>query len=690
MAMRSGCGKQGSRRFRTTGLTMIGLVVASEWLGLRAAVAADCNGRRFERVSVSSSSAQGNQRSLLPDLSFDGCTVGFKSDATNLVGNDNNQVTDVFVRDRVADTTTRVSVASDGREADDFSFPPALSSDGQLVAFGSAAANLVLDDANHRADTFLKNRTSGVVTRASLPLVQCPLDNPNNCGGGSRDEPSAITYNGRFVAFASDATNLALRDINETTDVFVRDLDLGTTALISRAAVGAERGDSANGPSHSPVLNGDGRYVVFVSKATDFINGTDPDNTLDEIILWDNQQQQFERISVTINGRAADGPSRNPTITDDGRYVAFASAATNLVPGDTNEAVDVFIRDRVLRVTTRVEPPDGCATGGAAAIAPNAFSDAPSFSGDGRFLAFVSLASNFVAGDTKNVADIMVLDRSSGLIARILGEGGVEPDGASNFPNLSGDGEWVTFQSDATNLVADDSNGVADIFVAFNPFLTGEAIPGVTPLPTCTPTDTPTSTPTTTPTPCDAGCPTGLVCVADRCVTPTPTVTPTSCAANGCAAGLVCSMDRCVTPTPTATATSCVVQGCPGGFVCSMDRCVTPTPTGSITATPVRTCSRTDQCPAPQVCIGGQCVPPGACDSDDDCPPGDVCDVANRRCVPRPSPTVTRTPASGGGGGGCSCRVDPRTATSEPEAALAFVLPAALWGLRRRGLRRRP
>lgn len=699
-----------TRGIRTTHgvAAWVGLVTAAVAMAVGTARGDDCNGRQFERVSVNSSFGEGDRGSLLPHLSLDGCTVGFKSDATNLVTQDTNNVTDVFVRDRRSDTTERVSVNASGVEGDDFSFPPGVSADGRLVAFGSAATNLIANDANGRADTLLKNRDGGSVERMSVETAPCSPGDPTNCGGGSLDEATAMSANGLIVAFASGAANLASKDLNETTDVFVRDREHGATELISRSQVGADRGNSANGPSTSPSLSSDGRFVVFVSKATNLANGIDPENTKNEIWLWDRQNLTMDRISVTIDGKAANGNSRSPSVSDDGNYVAFASDANNLVPGDTNAVSDVFLRDRAAGTTIRIEPPDGCTTGGAAAIQPTGFSDTPSISGDGRFVAFVSLAANFVADDTNGVADIFVFDRTTRLVARILGENDVQGDRGSSNPNISTDGQWIAFQSDARNLVSDDHNNAADVFVAFNPFLTGEPIPGVTPLPACTetPTVTPTScipggcpagevcaedeicrvpTPTPTATPCSPGeCPPGEACAADgMCKPVTPTPTPTRCSVGQCPSGQVCADDGvCKVPTPTATRTPCTIGSCPTGQVCAPDgMCKEPTPIP---------CTLTTDCPPPQVCIGGMCKPPGQCDSDDDCLPTQMCDLVTMQCVPRSTATPTRTatakPGGGGGGGGCGCRVDPQEPDG-PQTAAVVLLPALLMWLRRRTLR---
>ena len=722
MEMRCGPINWRRRRNAARGLLLATLLSA----GLpQSASAVDCNGRSFERVSLGPGQSQANGGSIIPYLSADGCTVGFKSDATNLIASDNNQRTDVFVRDRRIDLTIRLSGSQTGAEANDGSFPPAVSGDGQLVAFGSFADNLILGDSNGQPDMFVVDRSVGSINRVDLGV------SGSQANGGVPDLPPGLSRDGRFVAFASSASNLVPfpQDLNEASDVFVFDRQAQTTELISRDLIhSSSPGGSVENGASAPALSGDGRFVVFLSSSSQFVlNDTNEDQ---DVFVWDRQQQTIDRVSVSSDGRQANRDSQPsgypPSISDDGRFVAFASDATNLVPGDDNGVTDVFLRDRLNGTTIRIEPPSGCSIDGGTASSPSGASDSPSLSSDGRFLVFKSLASNFVSNDTNNHADVFVYDRTTGLVARVLGDGDVEPNGDSNFPFISADGAWITFQSDATNLVANDINGATDIFVAANPFLSGNSIPGVTPVPPCT------ATPSTTPTSCvPNGCPAGLSCVDDLCVTPTPSPTPTSCA-GGCPSGQVCVMDRCVTPTPSPTPTSCA-GGCPNGQVCVMDRCVTPTPGCTLTSecpppdvcfngmckppgmcdsdddcgpgqvcdipsmrcvTPTPTpisCTDTGDCPTPQVCIAGMCKPPGMCDSNDDCGPGQVCDVPNMRCVTA-TPTVTRTPTKkpggGGGGGGCSCRVDPRAPGNDGQAAAAMGLPLILWAARRRSLQR--
>lgn len=579
--------RRGPRLVATVGALL--LAVAAGSVAPRAVSADDCGtSATIERVSVGINGAQSNGRSEIPTTNADGCVVGFKSAASNLIANDGNDHIDVFVRDRKAGVTERVPpLPATGSDPNDGSFPPALDGDGGIVAFGSAATNLVLlpGDFNHSPDLFAYNRALGVTEVLTLVLDQ---NGEGRGGGGVKDLACTISPDGNLVVFTSSADDLVSNDANETNDVFVVGRNTGVIELISVATVGASQERAADGPSAGGVVSDDGCIVAFYSDATLLTAGDT--NGFRDVFVRDRCARTTERVSVSSTGEQANGPSQASgglvTISADGRYVAFASDATNLVPGDNNGVTDVFIRDRAAGTTVRVEPPEGCTTGGGAALEPAGFSDAPSFSADGRFLAFVSAASNFLIGDTNGVADIYVLDRTSRLIARVLGEGDVQPNAASSAPHISSDGNWVAFQSDASNLVAGDTNNVADVFVAVNPFLSGGPIPGVTPLPTCTPTltptfNTPTPSPTITPTPSLTSTVSQPTATSTRTATsggggtPTPTSTPPpgSPTASATSATLTPTA-RTATPTaPTSTpTTSGGGGGGGGGCNCRIDR----------------------------------------------------------------------------------------------------------------------
>ena len=276
-------------------------------------------------------------------------------------------------------------------------------------------------------------------------------------GGGQANSTSydpAISADGRFVAFYSYATNLVSGDTNGATDVFVHDRQTGTTERVSVATGGGQ----ATGSSYIPAISADGRFVAFYSLAPDLVSGDTNGKT--DVFVHDRQTGTTERVSVATGGTEADGSSYNPAISADGRFVAFHSGATNLVGGDTNVANDVFVHDRQTGTTERVS----VATNGGQA---NDTSANAAISADGRFVAFQSIATNLIGGDTNGSSDVFVHDRQTGTTARVsVVTGGGQATGGHSFdPAIGADGRFVAFYSTATDLVGGDTNTSYDVFV---------------------------------------------------------------------------------------------------------------------------------------------------------------------------------------------------------------------------------
>jgi Tol biopolymer transport system component len=346
-----------------------------------------------ELASLSSSGVQGNDVSVQPSLSSTGRYVVFESDATNLVAGDTNGWRDIFLRDRQALTTQRVSIATDGTEGDSFSFNGSVSADGRYVAFGSAATNLVTGDTNGVWDIFVRDVTLSTTERASIAT-----------NGQQQDGASyipTISADGRYVAFASVATNLVAGDTNGFYDVFVRDRVNATTERVSIATGGAQANSDSYG---TPSLSANGRYVAFESNASNLVPA-DTNNSID-VFVHDRQTGTTERVSVASDGSQGNSDSNAPVISGDGRFVAFQSASSNLVAGDTDSALDVFVHDRLTGMTRRVS----VATDG---TQENGYSVAPSISSDGRYVAFWSVATNLVANDTNGSSDVFVRDQGA-------------------------------------------------------------------------------------------------------------------------------------------------------------------------------------------------------------------------------------------------------------------------------------
>ncbi|MFF8883539.1 S8 family serine peptidase [Streptomyces flaveolus] len=275
-----------------------------------------------QRVSVASDGTEGDDFSLSPTLSADGRYVGFNSAATGLVPGDTNRLTDAFVHDRTTGVTERVSVATDGTAANGLSSAPSLSADGRYAVFNSDADNLVAGDTNNATDVFLHDRRTGTTVRVSRADDGTPAD------GGSREQ--SISADGRYVAYQSTAGNLVPGDTDGTTDVFVYDRMTDTTTLV----------DGPAGANTGPQISGDGRVVAY-------------DNDW-QLYVHDLRTGKSERVSVSSGGESADGWAYAPSLSADGTKVAFYSDAANLSPGDTNGRSDVFVRDRQAGTTTLV------------------------------------------------------------------------------------------------------------------------------------------------------------------------------------------------------------------------------------------------------------------------------------------------------------------------------------------------
>jgi Tol biopolymer transport system component len=412
------------------------------------------------RVSVSSSGNQADRDAYAVGLSANGRFVLINAQATDLVPGDTNERWDVFVHDRLHGTTTRASVSTGGAQARATRDPwggstaGGISANGRYVIFQSDAANLVAGDTNRVADVFVHDFASGVTTRVSVGAH----GQANGASGFS-----TISANGRLVAFQSAASNLVAHDTNRSVDVFVRNL---ATRKTSRVSV-SSRGLQARGLSEStePALSANGRYVAFESSAANLVPGDT--NRLADVFVQDRRTGRIERVSVTSKGKQGGADHTNngsnaPSISADGRYVAFHSADSNLVPGDTNRTFDIFVHDRKTRRTTRVS------VSSASRQANGESLGGLSVSPDGRYVAFTSLASNLAPGDTNGITDVFVRDLRSGttMLASVGAAGQQGGDSSAVSGSIfSADDRLLAFSSWAPNFVPGDTNGTADAFL---------------------------------------------------------------------------------------------------------------------------------------------------------------------------------------------------------------------------------
>jgi hypothetical protein len=454
------------------------------------------------RVSVASDGTQANSSSGAngyTTISADGRFVAFYSNATNLVPGDTNNVSDIFVHDRQTRTTERVSVgvsetAPNGvvqANASSF-FPASISANGRYVAFVSEASNLVPGDTAARG-VFVRDRdTDGDEVfdeKGEVSTVRVSANMPN--GVDPNGFPPSISADGRYVAFESSASEGVSDDTNGKLDVFVRDLkpDPGQTQTIVRVSVDSSGNQADDGPSYDPSISADGRFVAFVSPASDLVQGDVPsafnsydifvhDRDADGDEVFDEIDEagaiSTERVSVHLFGGTANDKSFRPSISANGRYVAFQSHASDLVPNDTNGCppgfcdindfvrwyADVFVYDRDTETTQRVSV-DNCGT-----QASGGSSEMASISADGRFVAFSSGASILAAGETSRRGGLFVRDRDTDNDKVFDEEGAASTQWMSRGggPSISADGSTVAFESTASDLVAGDTNNVTDIF----------------------------------------------------------------------------------------------------------------------------------------------------------------------------------------------------------------------------------
>jgi Tol biopolymer transport system component len=427
------------RRLLVTGVVVV--------LGASWAAPAEAVRGRTTRVSVSNTGAEANDVNAQAAVSADGRYVAFTSFAANLVPGDTNGTSDVFVRDLWTRTMTRVSVSSTGAQADDPSSDPDLSADGRYVAFTSFAANLVPGDTNAHGDLFVRDLRTGTTIRANVSSTGEQANEQSYAG--------ALAPDGRYITFPSVASNLVPGDTNGVGDVFVRDLRRRTIARVSVSSAG----EQANDYSESPVISAGGRYVAFVSFANNLAPGVA--NGLGDVYLRDLSAQTTSRASVSSTGEQANMGAMFPALSAGGRHLAFASSSTNLTtPGeDTNGAYDVFVRDLLTGVTSRVSVSTGGAQAAGASVSPDisatgrylAFeSEAPNLVPGDTNGAFDVFVRDLRTGTTSRVS---------------VAGNHRQANGAGSSADISATGRYVAFESAASNLVPGDTNGVTDVFL---------------------------------------------------------------------------------------------------------------------------------------------------------------------------------------------------------------------------------
>ena len=451
------------------------IVVASMLLaaGLVAAGPAAGDVGDVIRISRGIGGAVPDSGSDWPSVSGDGEVVAFSSNASNLVSGDTNFDDDVFVYEVSSGVMTRVSVSSSGDEGSGGpSYSGIVSADGRYVAFASDSY-LVPDDMNGETDLYVHDRTTGITSRESVDSN----GGEGNDNASDESEP-VISSDGRYVGFSTDSTTLLDGGVDGLSQAYVRDRITGTTDMISHTGAGVE----GNGPSWISDVSDDGMIATFVSEADNLVPGDS--NAHGDVFVLDRSTDTLEIASVTPAGGPADARTYGGKLTPNGRFVVMTSQATNLVAGDTNGAADVFIRDLTTGVTERVS----VSSNGSQA---NGASTRVDVSANGRYVVFESEASNLVSGDTNGAVDVFVRDRVAQTTRRVsVTSMGAQLASGSFGADISADGRFVVYATDADEVVPGDTDGQRDVFRY-------QLLPDPPPVAETTTTTTPTTTSST-------------------------------------------------------------------------------------------------------------------------------------------------------------------------------------------------
>jgi Tol biopolymer transport system component len=426
------------------------------------------------RVSVSSSGAEADGHTFGVVISDDGGYIAFQSFATNLVADDTNGVSDVFWRDLANGITKRVSVSTGGVEGNAASDGPSISPDGRYVAFMSDATNLVSSDQNGVRDVFLHDTSTGTTSRVSVANDGAEANGPGWSGPDVSANGQYVAFVSSASNLVSDDTNTCDTYTTPGTcpDMFIRDTVNNLTTRIMGL-----NGEEPNGrASFRPSITPDGAYVLFTSDASNLVANDGEDIWPGDVFVYDTVTGANEMISVQTDGTRCLWPDSADDISDDGRYAVWTSDCV-MDPSVTGFVVDqIYLRDRQAGTTILASRPDD-GSDPAGGSWPHPLSFGASISGDGRYVTFTSWASNMVAGDTNTCAghaepgtcpDVFIRDLQAETTVRVsVGDNGQEAnDESRSVPDaIGGDGGLVIFSSGATNLVATDLNGMFDAFL---------------------------------------------------------------------------------------------------------------------------------------------------------------------------------------------------------------------------------
>jgi len=397
----------------------------------------------------------GDAASSNPNLTPDGKFLVFESSATNLLpGMVRRQI---YLRNLETDTNELISISISGGPSNGTSYQANVSADGRFVSFTSNSTDLIDGDTNAFDDIFLRDRALGTTTRLSVA--------PGGVQSNAESYQSRISSDARFVLFESRASNLIAGDTNGMSDGFVVDRLTGTLDRVTLTSLGGEIFGSAGGRNETTSISDDGNFIVFQSDfdATNVIPGDT--NASQDVFLRNRSAGTTTRISINAAGEEGNGHSIFPYISRDGGTIVFTSFASNLVTGDVNGKADVFVLRRATGVLSRITDANGdCAQ--------------VTVSSNGRYIAFASQASNLAANDGNALGDQFIYDSTTGLTTLLSRASDGQPGNGSSgstdlngtrifccYAHVSDNGNLVAYDSQASNLVFDDTNNAGDVFV---------------------------------------------------------------------------------------------------------------------------------------------------------------------------------------------------------------------------------
>jgi len=404
------------------------------------------------RLSLDTSDGNSDGISRKPALSADGLWVAFESSATDLVPGDTNGFVDIFVREIETGATELVSLPTGGGQGDGDSYHTSISNDGRFVIFESDATNLVVGDTNAVRDVFVVDRQLDTLVRVSVDSDGQQASGPSGTRGLWRG--STISGDGRLAVFQSVSSDLVFADTNSLSDIFVHDLLTGATTRANMSVIGGPP-IQANGSSQDPAISSDGLYVAYRSSANNLVPGDT--NGASDIFRTRLSDLSTMRASSSTGGTQANSSCGQPCLSADGNRVAFESFADNIVAGDTNGQIDIFLHDFTAQTTERVSLTwDGQQASG--------YAQGPAISANGMRVAFTGNSIELIPSGS-GIQSVYVRDLGAATTER-WGEdsaGGIGFAGSSNT-SFSANGERLAFLSLAA-LEPADTNSLHDIYL---------------------------------------------------------------------------------------------------------------------------------------------------------------------------------------------------------------------------------